>query len=86
MPSPNNQDAAGRNWVATLNTPSQSLANFAPGNGGGNNLNVNCPLCGGTGNGKATGYVIGGANRDGLISSYGLNAGSAAVTGAVVVK
>lgn len=80
------QDALGRNWVATLNTPSVSLANFAPGGGGGNNLNVNCPLCGATGTGKAVGYVIGGANRDGLISSYGLNAGSAAVTGAVVVK
>ncbi len=80
------QDAAGRNWLATLNTPSQSLANFAGGSGTGTNLNVNCALCGGTGAGKATGYVIGGANRDGVITSYGLRAGTAAVTGAVAVK
>lgn len=80
------QDAAGRNWIAVLNSPSQSLVNFAPGGGGGNNLNVLCSLCGATGSGKATGYVIGGANRDALISSYGLNAGTASVTGAVVVK
>ncbi len=80
------QDAMGRNWIAVLNTPSQSLASFAPGGGGGNNLNVQCSLCGSTGTGKATGYVIGGANRDALISSYGLKAGAASVTGAVVVK
>jgi hypothetical protein len=80
------QDALGRNWIAALNTPSQSLASFAPGSGGGNNLNVLCSQCGATGTGKATGYVIGGANRDALISSYGLNAGAASVTGAVVVK
>jgi FecR protein len=80
------QDALGRNWLAALNTPSQALANFAPGGGGGNNLNVQCSPCGGTGTGKAVGYIIGGANRDGFISSFGLNAGTASVTGAVVVK
>ncbi len=80
------QDAMGRNWLAVLSSPSQSLANFAPGGGGANNLNVNCLSCGGAGTGNATGYVIGGANRDGLISSYGLRSGTATVTGAVALK
>ena len=79
-------DAAGRNWSAVLSTGFQSLVNFAPGSGAGNNLNVNCAACGGAGTGKAAGYVIGGANRDALLSSYGLNVGTAAVTGSVVVK
>lgn len=79
------QDAGGRNWSASLNTPFMLLANFASG-GVGPNLNVNCAACGGTGTGKATGYVIGGANRDGLISSYVLKSGTATVTGAVAVK
>ena len=79
-------DAVGRNWSASLNSPPQSLVNFAPGGGGGPNLNVNCSPCGGAGTGKATGYVVGGASRDALISSYGLNVGTATVTGSVAVK
>ena len=82
------QDAGGRTWVARLNSPSMLLTNFA---NGGNvpNLNVNCTGAGctaGTTAGKAAGYVIGGANRDGLISSYGLKSGTASVAGAVAVK
>ena len=80
-------DAAGRIWAAQLQT-SQPLSSFAPSAGTGNNLNVTCsPVCGNTtATGKARGYVIGGANRDALLSSYGLSAGTASVTGSVVVK
>lgn len=80
-------DAAGRIWTAKLQT-TQSLLSFAPGVGTGNNLQVvNCTGCViPTGTGKARGYVIGGASRDALLSSYGLNAGTASVTGSVVVK
>jgi hypothetical protein len=42
--------------------------------------------CAPSGSGSASGVVIGGANRDGMISSYVLNAGSAGVTGSVAVK
>lgn len=80
------QDAGGRNWNASLNAPSVSLASFAGGGGGPPNLNVSCGACPGPKSGNATGYVVGGANRDGLISSYKLSAGSASVTGAVAVK
>lgn len=81
------QDAAGRNWGATLNAASIPLTQFAK-SGGGPNLAVACPACPGMGAGvgSATGYVIGGANRDGLISSYALKSGTASVTGAVAVK
>ena len=82
-------DAGGRNWTAAL-TGTQLLTDFAPGGSSGNNLSATCTGCAGlspiTGAGKARGYVIGGANRDALLSSYGLSAGSATVTGSVVVK
>ena len=82
------RDAGGRTWGAMLNSPSMLLTNFANG-GAVPNLDVNCTGAGcaaGTTAGKAAGFVIGGANRDGFISSYALKSGTASVTGAVAVK
>ena len=77
-------DAGGRNWTGTLVTP-QSLASFGSGQTN-SNLNVSCGgACPSTGNGKASGFVIG-PNRGGMISSYSLNAGTAGVTGSIAVK
>jgi hypothetical protein len=77
-------DAVGRAWTGTLNSPFVLLTEFAPGGGGGDNLNVTCTgTCAATGVGRARGFVIGGPARDGVITSYGLRAGSAGVTGSI---
>ena len=77
-------DAGGRNWTGTLIT-SQSLASFG-GSQTNSNLSVSCGgACPSTGNGKASGFVIG-PNRGGMISSYNLSAGTAGVTGSIAVK
>jgi hypothetical protein len=78
-------DAGGRAWTGTLTGP-QTLASFSS-SGTTPNLSVTCSgACAPSGSGSASGVVIGGANRDGMISSYVLNAGSAGVTGSVAVK
>lgn len=77
-------DAGGRNWTGTL-AASQTLVSFGAGQAS-SNLNVSCGgACPSTGNGKASGFVIG-PNRGGMISSYNLNAGTAGVTGSIAVK
>lgn len=75
-------DAALRNWMGNLPTV-RTLNAFA---NGGVGLNVTCSGgCPGAASGSANGYVIG-HNRGGLISSYDLHAGPAAVIGSIVVK
>lgn len=75
-------DAASRNWVGNLPTV-RTLDAFA---NGGVGLNVTCSGgCASAASGSANGYVIG-PNRGGLISSYDLHAGPAAVIGSIVVK
>jgi len=75
-------DALGRNWGGNLST-SQSLSAFQ--NGGVNNLSVSCGgACPSTGTGNAQGVVIGNPTPVGMISSYKLTAGTAAVVGAAL--
>jgi hypothetical protein len=77
-------DGSGRNWSMTLNSP-QTLVNFAS-TPAGTNLSGSCSPCGAA-VGSATGFVIGGAARNGLISSYDLKTlSNATVSGSIVVK
>lgn len=77
-------DAGARSWTGTLVTP-QTLASFGKSQST-TNLNASCGgACPSTGNGKASGFVIG-PNRGGMITSYNLSAGTAGVTGSVAVK
>ncbi len=77
-------DGSGRSWVANM-PGTQTLLSFASAPGT-PNLVVSCTPCG-VGVGSATGFVIGGAARNGLISSYDLKTFSnATVSGSVAVK
>jgi hypothetical protein len=78
-------DPSARTWTGTLNRPSQTLSSFF-GNQSAPNLAVTCAgACASTGVGDASGFVIG-SNRGGLVSSYGMAAGTAQVTGSIVVR
>lgn len=80
----NVNDANGRTWNATLNSP-QSLQSFSR-SPSTPNLSVTCAgACASTGQGSASGLVIG-DNARGMISSYGLIAGPASVVGSVLVR
>jgi hypothetical protein len=82
--SVNVTDAGARNWGGTLGTP-QSLSSFGKAQTT-PNLNVTCAgACPGLGTGDAAGFVIG-PTRGGVITSYSLKAGTAGVTGSVLVK
>lgn len=78
-------DAHGRTWSATLPN-AMSLSAFRDG-GTGSTLSATCSGCGtGSGSGHTSGVVIGNPLPLGVITSYGLQAGSAGVTGSVLVK
>jgi hypothetical protein len=78
-------DGSGRSWTASLIPTSLSLLAFAT-RSNTPNLSVSCTPCG-VGLGTATGYVIGGPARNGLISSYDLKTISGnSVTGSIAVK
>ena len=77
-------DALGRNWGGTL-ANSQSLSAFQT--GGVSNLSVSCSgACASTGTGNVQGVSIGNPTPVGMISSYKMTAGSAAVVGAVLTR
>jgi hypothetical protein len=77
-------DALGRNWGGTL-IGTQSLSAFQT--GGVNNLSVSCTgACASTGTGNVQGVPIGNPTPGGMISSYKMTAGSAAVVGAVLTR
>lgn len=77
-------DALGRNWGANMiNT--QTLASFQT--GGVSNLSVSCSgACPSTGSGNAQGVPIGNPTPVGMISSYKMTAGTAAVVGSVLTR
>ncbi|MEQ1775504.1 MAG: hypothetical protein ABL891_17145, partial [Burkholderiales bacterium] len=76
-------DGSARTWAMTLNSP-QSLLSFAK-SPAGTNLSGTCSPCG-VAVGSASGFVIGGAARTGLISAYDLKTTFATVTGSIAVK
>lgn len=77
-------DALGRNWNGTL-TGTQSLSAFQTGSV--TNLSVSCSgACPSTGTGNAQGVPIGNPKPVGMISSYKMTTGTAAVVGAVLTR
>lgn len=77
-------DAESRSWGATLGGP-LSLEDFR--NGGVENLRVNCNGCPvAAGAGRAHGVVVGNPAPVGMVTSFDLNAGRAAVSGSVFAK
>ncbi len=72
------QDAGGRNWLGTLQS-TQLLSNFVR-EPNSPNLNVTgSGACQSSGQGSASGFVVGGAARNGMITSYTLKTPNAAV-------
>lgn len=77
-------DALGRVWNGSL-TGSQSLTSFQT--GGTNNLAVTCAgACVSAGTGNAQGVIIGNPTPVGMISSYKMTAGTAAVVGSALSR
>ncbi len=77
-------DGSGRSWAANM-PGTQTLVSFAKAKNT-PNLVVSCTPCG-VGVGYASGFVVGGAARNGLISSYDLKTlSNATVSGSIAVK
>lgn len=78
-------DAANRKWNAALLAP-LSMDDFRH-NAGTENLRVNCSGCNASvGSGRAHGVVVGNPAPLGMVTSFDLTAGRAAVTGSVFAR